>query len=166
MSSDSGLILVGHDTFMSVCTTFGSTLPHLDVFAGPGRGEHVVQQYFTELPDYRSLGADAFSRSWDVPRLDGREPLVWVFPPSGQELRAINAVAEQEINAILVLPKFSDAVIWSAHVERKLGVRVAAPVLELPYKPGLFFTGLRAPKWLETRKFGLMAYHIKWGLYR
>ena len=65
---------------------------------------------------------------------DGREPLLWIFPPSGQELSAINAVVEQEIDGLLVLPKFSNAVFWSAQVERKLGARVAAPVSELPYK--------------------------------
>ncbi len=83
-----------------------------------------------------------------------------VFPSSGFELRAINALVEQCVNAILVLPKFGNAAVWRSLLHHVLPVKRA---VDMAYRPGLYWTGLRAPEWLQVHEcaldFYLVVYH-------
>jgi len=60
-SSDSSQIFTGHAAYVEICR--GWTYATMDVFAGAGRDEHVASPFFTEYPDHRALGHDAFSQS-------------------------------------------------------------------------------------------------------
>lgn len=150
---DSSQIFTTYDTLRTIAARWGR--PTLDVFAGAGRSEHVASLFYTEFPDSRSHGADAFSQTWRVKGMRGEESLAYVFPPSGNELRAINVIA----HAILVLPVFGDFPIWNAHAKRRLRVE---DEMQLQYRPGLYVTGSRAPGWLRCRKFALHAFLVKW----
>ena len=72
----------------------------------------------------------------------------------------VNALAEQRVNAILVLPRFGSAAVWLSLVHRVLPVK---RMIAMAYRPGLYWTGLRAPAWLSVRKnamdFYLVAFH-------
>lgn len=76
------------------------------------------------------------------PRLDGREPLVWVFRPRGKSKEQSILWQSKEVMPFWCCQKILRCCHLSAHVERKRGARVA-PVIELP---------------LQTRKLGLRAY--------
>ena len=91
--------------------------------------------------------------------INGQEPLAYVFPPSDAELRAINVIAQQVVDAILVLPLFRDFPIWNAHARQRLRVE---DEMQLQYHPGLYVTGSRAPGWPRNRKFALHAFFVKW----
>lgn len=155
---DSGKMFTSHKTFVDIASRFA--YPHLDAFAGSEKGMHVTTSYFTQYPSAGSIGTDAFVQNWRVPRTDGNLPLVYAFPPSGRELETINLIAEQQVDTILVLPAFGDLVIWQQHIRRR-----RLPVKEkavFPYKAGLYWTGTRAPAWLQHKTAALNVYLVLW----
>ncbi len=117
-----------------------------------------MPHFFTEYPVAGSLGTDAFAYQWS----DGISPdaaaLAWVFPGSGFGLRAINAWVEQRVNAILVLPEFANAAVWRSLLHHVLPVKRR---IDMAYRPGLYWTGLRAPEWLQVRKCALTFYLVE-----
>lgn len=155
-SQDSGQLYTAPATFDVIRAKWGS--PTVDVFAGPGKLEHVIpHKFYIEFPHHRGIGSNAFARSWHVPGPNGETPFAYVFPPSGHELQAIVALAEQRVDAILVLPHLRDLPIWLSAIKEHLPV---AATMELKYQPGLIITGPRAPSWLRYKKISLKAFLI------
>ena len=120
---DASQMFVLHGTMVVACAALfdgAAQWPTVDVFAGAGPGEHVVLQFFTEFVAAGSLGTDAFARRWNDGISSDAAALAWVFPSSGCELRAINASAEQRVNAILVLLRCGSAAVWLSLMHRVL----------------------------------------------
>ena len=69
-------------------------------------------------------------------------------------------LAEQRVNAVLILPRFGSAAVWLSLMHRVLPVK---RMIAMAYRPGLYWTGLRAPEWLSVRKsamdFYLVVFH-------
>ena len=129
-----------HCHCLGVCLWRCLGWPTLDVFAGDARNQHVMSRYCTLFHSPRALGANAMYQNWqrDACR-HGLPGMLWVFPPFPLIGAVINKLLSEQLDAVLILPKFMR--YWVPMLQQ-------LPVLdghECSWFGGMYSNGSRAP---------------------
>ena len=105
------------DLFAQILEHF-NVYPTLDAFASQETAQ--LARYMSWRPDSRAVARDALRAQWD--------PITYLFPPVPLLMKALNKVRSQEIQAILVCPRWPTAMWWTLVTEL-----LVVPPLPLPH---------------------------------
>ena len=92
--------------------------PTLDAFASKETAQ--LSHYMSWLPDKAAVAQDALLNKWDQ--------IFHLFPPVPLQFKVLGKVKEQEIQAILICPKWPSALWWTMLEEMLL-----QPLISLPH---------------------------------
>ena len=131
--------------------------PTLDCFAGNEAGQHQVDVFYSKYHGPKAIAVNALYQPWAIDaKKSGHLPLLWVFPPFDLIPDVLNKVMSEQVDAILVLFKFSR--FWQSML------------LQLPciaqqtikYHNRLYTIGSMAPRAMREQKpvIHLVAYKI------
>ena len=133
--------------------------PTLDVFAGGAHGQHQVSRFYSLFHTPKALAANAMLQNCAKDASShGRKGMLWVFPPFPLIGAVIIKLLAEQVNAIVVLPRF--LLFWTATISQLpvLGVH------ELAYYHRLYTIGSRAPNYMQGQNkpiYLFTAYFVK-----
>ena len=132
--------------------------PTLDVFAGAVKGQHQVGRFYTLHYAPGCLAVNAMHQHWSYDAQVGNAPsLVWLFPPFSLIGAALNKLAIERVDAILILPK---------HMKYWVSMLSQLPIIDsrdLGFHKGLYTVGSKVPLSSQTNmpRIPLMAYLVR-----
>lgn len=121
-------------------------------------GEHKADTFYTAHLCPGTAGVDGLSHSWAVAP-EGQPPWAWVFPPKWLIAASLQKIADERINAVVILP--AGVFQWTSllaglrgHVQKHLQLR---------YYDGLYRLGSQAPpQWRENpAHLSFVAYKVQ-----
>ena len=152
---DTSDFALSHKEFYKLCKQWG--FPTGDVYAGAAKDFHKAAKYFTMAYTPKTWGVDALLQDWHrLGNSEGRV-LLWVFPPFQLIGNTINKLAQQRLDAILILPAW---VCWWTPLLSTLGSSRPA-MQELHYHRSMYVLGSRLPLGMRVW-YSLRAYRVLW----
>ena len=144
-----------HQDFYRLCKQWG--FPTGDVYAGAAKAFHKASRYFTMAYTPNTLGVNALLQDWSQLGNSQGKVLLWVFPPFHLIGDTIKKLAQQRLDAILILPAW---VCWWTPVVSTLGSSKSA-VQRLNYHKSMYVLGSRLPPGMRVW-YSLDAYKVVW----
>ena len=146
---------LSHKEFHKLCKQWD--FPMGDVYAGAAKDFHKASRYFTMAYTPRTLGVNALLQDWNRLGNSQGRVLLWVFPPFQLIGDTIRKLAQQRLDAILILPAW---VCWLTPMLSTLGSSTPA-VQRLNYHNSMYILGSRLPRGMRVW-YSLNAYRVLW----
>ena len=146
---------LSHAEFHKLCKQWG--FPTGDVYAGAAKDFHKAAKYFTMAYTPKTLGVNALLQDWHKLGNSHGRVLLWVFPPFQLIGDTLKKLAQQRLDAILILPAW---VCWWTPIVSTLGS--SKPSMQrLNYHSSMYVLGSRLPPGMRVW-YSLKAYRVLW----
>lgn len=109
-------LTLARSTFLTILATFQIS-PSLDVFAS--RETAQLPRYMSWFPDNQAVARDAMINMWDKES--------YLFPPVPLIMKSLQRIREQEITAVMIIPKWPSALWWPMVQELMVGQPLTLP---------------------------------------
>ena len=152
---DTSHYALSHAEFHKLCKQWG--FPTGDVYAGAAKDFHKAAKYFTMAYTPKTLGVNALLQDWHKLGNSHGRVLLWVFPPFQLIGDTLKKLAQQRLDAILILPAW---VCWWTPIVSTLGS--SKPSMQrLNYHSSMYVLGSRLPPGMRVW-YSLKAYRVLW----
>ena len=109
-------LTLARSTFLTILATFQIS-PSLDVFASCETAQ--LPRYMSWFPDKQAVARDAMINMWDKES--------YLFPPVPLIMKSLQRIREQEISAVMIIPKWPSALWWPMVQELMVGQPLSLP---------------------------------------